>query len=92
MARMTKESLESKIKKAEERVVKTGKAYDAACEELKNLRNKMAAIENEIIVEAFMRSNKTIEETLVFFESDMRTDDGKETPKRRRGRRKKTTE
>ncbi len=92
MARMTKESLEAKIKKAEERVVKTGETYNSACEELKNLRNKMAAIENEALVEAFMKSNKTIEEAIAFFESDMKSDDMKETPKRRGGRLKKTTE
>ena len=92
MARVTKESLEAKIKKAEERVVKTGETYNAACEELKNLRNKMAAIENEALVEAFMKSNKTLEEAIAFFESDMKSDDMKETPKRRGGRLKKTTE
>ena len=92
MAHMTKESLEAKIKKAEERVVKTGETYNSACEELKNLRNKMAAIENEALVEAFMKSNKTIEEAIAFFESDMKSADAKEVPKRRGGRRKKTTE
>ena len=54
MARVTKESLEAKIKKAEERVVKTGETYNAACEELKNPRNKMAAIENEVLAETFL--------------------------------------
>ena len=90
MARMTKESLEAKIKKAEERVVKTGETYNAACEELKTLRNKMAAIENEALVEAFMKSNKTLEEAVAFFESDMRSDDEKETAKHKGGRRRKT--
>lgn len=47
MARITKESLEAKIQKAEERVIKTGKTYNAACDELKALRDKKAAIENE---------------------------------------------
>ena len=37
MACMKKENLEAKIKKAEERVVKTGKTYNAACEELNRL-------------------------------------------------------
>lgn len=92
MARMTKESLEAKIKKAEERVIKTGETYNAACEELKSLRNKMAALENEALVEAFMKSNKTLEEAVAFFESDMKSDDVKEAPKQRGGRRKKTTE
>ena len=92
MAHMTKESLEAKIKKAEERVVKTGETYNSACEELKNLRNKKAAIENEALVEAFMKSNKTLEEAIAFFESDMKSDGAKEASKRRGGRRKKTTE
>lgn len=92
MARMTKESLEAKIKKAEERVIRTGETYNAACEELKNLRNKMAAIENEALVEAFMKSNKTLEEAIEFFESDMKSDDGEEKPRHRGGRRRKTTE
>ncbi len=84
--------VEAKIKKAEKRVVKTGETYNSACEELKNLISKMAAIENEALVEAFMKSNKTIEEAIAFFESDMDSDDEKETAKRRRGRRRKTEE
>ena len=90
MARITKESLEAKIRKAEEKVIKTGKTYNSACEELKELRNKMAAIENEALVEAFMKSNKTLDEAIAFFESDMKPEDEKpKTPKRRGGRRKK---
>ncbi len=46
MARITRESLQAKIEKAEEKVVRTGKTYNAACEELKSLRNKMEAIDN----------------------------------------------
>ena len=92
MARMTKESLEAKIKKAEERVVKTGETYNAACEELKNLRNKMAAIENEALVEAFTKSNRTIEEAIAFFESDMNSEEDGAKPKRGGRRRRKTAE
>lgn len=92
MARMTKESLEAKIKKAEERVIRTGEMYNDACEELKSLRDKMAAIENKALVDAFMKSNKTIEESIEFFRSDMKSDNAKETPKRRGGRRRKPVE
>lgn len=92
MARMTKESLEAKIKKTEERVIRTGETYNAACEELKNLRDKMAAIENEALVGAFMKSNKTLEEAVEFFKSDMKSDNKKEPPKRKGGRRIKTTD
>ena len=92
MARMTKESLEAKIKKAEERVVKAGETYNAACEELKNLRNKMAAIENEALVEAFVKSNKTLEEAIAFFESDMKSEEDGAKPKRGGRHRRKTVE
>ena len=91
MARMTKERLEEKIQKAEERVIITGEKYNVACEELKNLRNKMKAIENEELVEAFMKSNKTLEEAIEFFEIDAKETDESSSPKRR-GRKKKNPE
>ncbi len=92
MARMKKESLEAKIKKAEEKVAKTGETYNAACDELNNLRDKKVAIENEELIAAFMRSNKTLTEVIAFLESDMKPDEDKEHPKRRGGRRKKASE
>ena len=88
MARMTMESIDAKIKKAEERVIRTGEIYNSACEELKELRNKKAAIESEILVDAFLKSNKTLEEALAFFRSDMKSEEEDAKPKRR-GRRKK---
>lgn len=91
MARMTKESLEAKIKKAEEKVARTGKTYNAACEELKNLRDKMAALENEELIQAFMKSEKTLDEAIAFFESDMKAEEALRLVKRRDGRRKKKT-
>lgn len=91
MARMTKERLEEKIQKAEERVVITGEKYNAACEELKKLRDKKKAIENEELVEAFMKSNKTLEEAIEFFGIDSKESDENTAPKRR-GRKKKNPE
>ncbi len=90
MARMTRESLQAKIEKAEEKVVRTGNTYNAACEELKNLRDKMEALNNEALVEAFMKSNKTLEEAIAFFESDTKAEEEKPKPTARRGRRRKT--
>lgn len=58
MARMTKESMEAKIKKTEEKVARTGDVYNTACEELKDLRNKKSALENEELIQAFMESKK----------------------------------
>ena len=91
MARMTKESLEVKIRKAEEKVVRIGESYNTACEKLKALRNKMSALENEVLVDAFMKSNKTLEEAVAFFESDMKPEEVLRPAKRRGGRRKKKT-
>lgn len=94
MARtMTMESIEAKIQQAEERVIRTGETYNAACEELKKLRDKKAAIENEALVEAFMKSNKTLEEAIAFFESDLPKETAETAqPKRRGGRRKRNPE
>ena len=38
MARMTIESIDEKIRKAEERVIKTGETYNSACE-VKNFKS-----------------------------------------------------
>ena len=91
MARITRESLQAKIEKAEEKVVRTGNTYNAACVELKNLRDKMEALNNEALVEAFMKSNKTLEEAIAFFESDTKAEEEKPKPTARRGRRRKTS-
>lgn len=92
MARMTKEGLEAKIKKAEERVIRTGESYNNACEELQALRDKMSAIENEELIAAFVKSNKTLEEAIAFFESDTTQEEtNPKLAKRRGGRRKKTS-
>ena len=92
MARMTKESLEAKIKKAEERVGRTGEAYNAACEELNVLRKKMAAIENEALIEAFMKSDKTLEEVIAFLRPNVKAGTEKAEPPKRRGRKKKAVQ
>jgi len=89
MARMTMESIDEKIKKAEDRVAKTGRIYNEACEELQKLREKKAAIENEALVAAFMKSSKSLEEAIAFFESEMVEKEDVPKPKRRGGRRKK---
>ena len=94
MARtMTVESIDAKIEKAEEKVVRTGEPYKVDCEELKKQRDKKAAIENEALVEAFMKSKKTLEEAIAFFESDPIDSSGDEKkPRGRGGRRKRASE
>jgi len=89
MARMTMESIDEKIKKAEDRVAKTGRIYNEACDELQKLREKKEAIENEALVAAFMKSSKSLEEAIAFFESETIEKEEVPNPKRRGGRRKK---
>ncbi len=90
MARMTMESIDEKIKKAEDRVARTGVIYNKACEELQQLREKKAAIENEALVAAFMKSSKSLDEAIAFFEAETVVKDEEPKPKRRGGRRKKS--
>ena len=47
MGRMTKEGLQAKIKKAEERVVRTGEAYNAACKETRGKKKTSKKINLE---------------------------------------------
>ena len=90
MARMTMESIDEKIKKAEDRVAKIGRIYNDACEELQKLREKKVAIENEALVAAFMKSSKSLEEAIAFFESETIEKEDVPKPKRRGGRRKES--
>ena len=89
MARMTMESIDEKIKKAEDRVAKTGRIYNEACEELQKLREKKAAIDNEALVDAFMKSSKSLEEAFAFFETDTIEKGNEQKTKRKGGRKRK---
>lgn len=51
----------------------------------------MAALESEELIDAFIKSNKTLEEAIAFFESDVKPDKVPVLTKKRGGRRKKKT-
>ena len=51
----------------------------------------MEAFDNEALVEAFMRSNKTLEEAIECFESDAKTREEKPKSAVRRGRKRKAS-
>lgn len=75
-------------------MIRTGEIYNAACEDLQKLREKKAAIENEALVEVFMKSDKTLEEAIAFLAADEVKEESEEVPKEpaaRRGRKRKTT-
>ena len=71
MARqISMESLEAKIEKAEQTVIRTKKTYDTATEELRKLLDKRDAIKRDEILAAVVKSNKSYDEILRFLESD----------------------
>lgn len=89
MARISKETLKSQIKKAEEKVIRTSEAYNNACDELKELRAKEKAIEHEELIEAFVKSGRSYEEVMEYLKAKTNDGDSEQEPKaRKRGRRK----
>jgi outer membrane protein TolC len=71
MARKTSlETLRQKKEKAQEKVSRTKKAYDAALAELSEILNKEEAILNENLLEAFAKSDKTYDEVMAFMGVD----------------------
>lgn len=86
MARIQKESLEAKIKKAEEKVFKTSEAYDAACKELNDLRAKLSAIEHEELIDAFVKSGRSYDEVMEFLRAGMVSESEEDVPGNRRKR------
>ena len=71
MARaMNIEVLEKKIEKAQQDVVRTKKAYDAATAALKDLLDKRDAFRKNEIMEAIAKSGKSYETIMKFIQSD----------------------
>ena len=72
MARQTSlETLRKKKEKAQEKVSRTKKAYDAALAELSEILDKEEAILNENLLKAFARSDKTYDEVMAFMGADV---------------------
>ena len=67
MARQTSlETLRQKKEKAQEKVSRTKKAYDAAVAELSEILDKEEAILNENLLKAFAKSDRTYDEVIAF--------------------------
>lgn len=90
MARISAESLDVKIHKAEEKVMRLGDQYNAACEELKELRAKKSAIEHDALIAAFVKSSRTFDEVMAFFAEGTPLEETETVVKKRRGRPRKT--
>ena len=67
MARqISMETLNAKIEKAEQNVIRTKKAYESATEELKKLLDKRDAIKRDEIMNAIIKSKRSSDEILEF--------------------------
>ena len=72
-------TLEEQIQKAQQKVIKTKAAYDAAVESLQKLLDKRDAQHKDELWDAIIKSNKTYEEILKYvIESSDADEDVKE--------------
>lgn len=78
MARqMGMNALNKKIEKAEQAVSRTHTAYQTATAELKELLDKRDAMKREMVINAIMKSDKSLDEILAFIGADRQADKGK---------------
>lgn len=68
------DSLEQKIEKAQNEVVKTKQKYDAAVAALGDLMDKRDAFKRDELVSAIMKSNKSYDEILRFIQENNQDD------------------
>ena len=87
MARMTSmEALEIRIEKAQEKVSRTKKRYDAIAV-LSDLLDKRDALKRDELVKAIMKSDKTYKEVIDFLSGTQKEED--DVFSRKRGRKAK---
>jgi hypothetical protein len=67
------ETLEKKIEKAQDDVVKTKEKQDTAVAKLSGLMDKKDALEKEQLVNAIMKSDRTYDEVLQFLDQSKDT-------------------
>lgn len=68
-------TLEQQIEKAQEKVIKTKQAYDAAVDALQKLLDKRDAKRKEDLWNAIIKSDKSYEEILKFINADQNNED-----------------
>lgn len=61
-----RQTIDDRIKKAEEVVIRTKEKYDSALEELNLLVKKKKEMESKKLMKAFEKSNRSFEEVLEF--------------------------
>lgn len=68
--KITAESLDEKITKAQEKLVTAKKAYDAAAQELRELLEKRDSIRKDDLYNRFVNSNWSYDQVLNLFSSE----------------------
>lgn len=68
-------TLEQQIEKAQEKVIKTKQAYDAAVDALQKLLDKRDAKRKEDLWNAIIKSEKSYEEIMKFINADQNDED-----------------
>lgn len=59
-------TIDSEIQKAEAELSNISQRYNKVAEKLKDLQKQKQDYENRRIIEAFLKSNKSLEEVLIF--------------------------
>lgn len=72
------ETLEQKIEKGQQKVIRTKAAYDKAVDELQALLDKRDAKRKDEIWDAIINSSKSYEEILAMIKGDASASDGDE--------------
>jgi len=81
-----KDTLDKKIEKKKQEVLRAKDRYDALVEEFDQLIAKKREMESKELMEAIAHSSKTVEEVLAF----LKEDDPDDTPARKSRRKNKT--
>ena len=91
MARGKVISIDEKIKKAQDNVVKTKEKYDAAVAELQELMAKKKAMQSEELMKLFTNSGRSYDEVVEFLKSGMTEEQLTKITQKKRGRKPKNS-
>ena len=89
MAERNTLTIDDKIKRAQDEVVKAKEKYDAKIAVLEELMAKKRAMQNEELLKLFENSNRSYEEVAEFLKSGMTEEQLAKSVQKRRGRKPK---
>lgn len=89
MAERNTLTIEDKIKRAQDEVVKAKEKYDSKVAVLEGLMAKKRAMQNEELLKLFENSNRSYEEVAEFLKSGMTEEQLAKSTQKRRGRKPK---